>query len=43
MVIFKGLNDSWNENLGLQVSTTHVFDLYVTIIRYNIRFIFINV
>ncbi|XP_027850177.2 glutathione hydrolase 7-like isoform X1 [Aphis gossypii] len=29
---FKDLGDNWDQNFGLQVSTTDVFDLYVTII-----------
>lgn len=40
MIIFKGLGD-WNENSGLQVSTTDVFDVYVTIIRYSTCYLFI--
>lgn len=33
-MIFKDIKDDWNENSGLQVSTTDVFDLYVTVIRF---------
>lgn len=34
--VFKGIHDDWGESSGIQVSTTDVFDLYVTIIRYKI-------
>jgi len=34
MIICNGLEYNWNQNSGLQVSTTDAFDLYVTIIRY---------
>lgn len=42
MMICNGLGDNWNQNSGLQVSTTDAFDLYVTIIRYIILITYIN-
>jgi len=36
MIICTCLGVNWNQNSGLQVSTTDAFDLYVTIIRYII-------
>lgn len=42
MIIFNDLGDNWNQNSGLQVSSTDAFDLYVTIIRYIILITYIN-